>query len=177
MSSQAYAGSADRTFSQAVLRLLETDYGVLGSQRVLQLLATDVQQLVEQFYPMPERISAGWMVYTGTRAIGKKAYPGQPTSEFELVTLAWPVLLPEDLTYRASHPDTKCSRETWLRQRLVRLVEHGLNRPDGAVLLTLADLEPEQAYLVGIMDGAYPVSSKLTACGLRECLEMVSVLS
>ena len=140
MSSQAYVGSADRTFSQAVLRLLETDYGILGSQRVLQLLAADVQQLVEQFYPTPGRISAGWMVYTGTRAVGKKAYPGQPTSEFELVTLAWPVLLPEDLTYRASHPDTKSSRETWLRQRLVRLVEYGLNRPDGAVLLTQADL-------------------------------------
>ena len=140
MSSQAYAGSAGRTFLQALIHLLETDYGVLGSQRVLQLLAADVQQLVEQFYPAPQRMSAGWMVYTGTRASGKKAYPGQPNSEFELVTLPWPVLLPEDLTYRAGHPDTKVSREIWLRQRLVRIIEHGLNQPDGAVLLTLADL-------------------------------------
>ena len=140
MSSQAYVGSAGRTFFQALIHLLETDYGVMGSQRVLQLLAADVQQLVEQFYPPPERMSAGWMIYTGTRAKGKKAYPGQPNSEFELVTLAWPVLLPEDLTYRASHPDTKANRETWLRQRMVRIVEHGLTQPDGAVLLTLADL-------------------------------------
>lgn len=140
MSNQAYVGSAGRTFFQALVHLLETDYGVLGSQRVLQLLATDVQHLVEQFYPAPERMSAGWMIYVGTRAKGKKAYPGQPNSEFELVTLPWPVLLPEDLTYRATHPNTKVSRDIWLRQRVVRIIEHGLNQPDGAVLLTLADL-------------------------------------
>ncbi len=140
MSSQAYVGSAGRTFSQALIHLLETDYGILGSQRVLQLLAADVQQLVEQFYPPPERMSAGWMIYVGTRAKGKKAYPGQPNSEFELVTLAWPVLLPEDLTFRANHPDTKANLDIWLRQRIVRIVEHGLNQREGAVLLTLADL-------------------------------------
>ncbi len=140
MSSQAYVGSAGRTFAQALIHLLETDYGVLGSQRVLQLLAGDVQQLVEQFYPVPERMSAGWMIYPGTRAKGKKAYPGQPNSQFELVTLAWPVLLPEDLTYRATHPDTKANLDIWLRQRLVRIVEHGLHQGEGAVLLTLADL-------------------------------------
>jgi hypothetical protein len=140
MSSQAYVGSAGRTFAQALVHLLETDYGVLGSQRVLQLLAADVQQLVEQFYPTPERMSAGWMIYTGTRAKGKKAYPGQTNSEFELVTLPWPVLLPEDLTYQASHADTKANRKIWQRQRMVRIIEHGLDHPDGAVLLTLADL-------------------------------------
>jgi DNA-binding CsgD family transcriptional regulator len=133
-------GSAGRSFSQALIHLLETDYGILGSQKVLELLARDVQQLVEQFYPAPERMSAGWMIYTGTRAKGKKAYPGQPNSEFELVTLAWPVLLPEDLTYRASHPDTKANLDIWLRQRMVRIVEHGLSQSDGAVVLTLADL-------------------------------------
>ena len=140
MSSQAYVGSAGRTFQQALFRLLEADYGILGSQRVLKLLAEDTEQLIEQFYPQPERMSAGWMVYTGTRASGKKAYPGQPASDFELVTLAWPVLLPEDLTYRATHPETKATRQIWLRQRLVRIIEHGLQQPEGAVLLTLADL-------------------------------------
>ena len=37
------------------------------------------------------------MVFTGTKATGGKAYPGQPVSEHELVTLAWPVCLPEDV--------------------------------------------------------------------------------
>jgi hypothetical protein len=49
MSSQAYVGTTKRTFRQAVRHLLETDYGLLGSQRVLDLLASDLEQLVEQF--------------------------------------------------------------------------------------------------------------------------------
>lgn len=140
MSSPAYVGSAQRTFRQALVHLLETQYGLLGSQRVLELLSGDVEQLIEQFYPPPTHLSPGWMLFTGTRASGGKAYPGQDSSDFELVTLAWPVLLPEDLAYRATHPDTKTGREPGLRRRLVRIIEHGLAQPEGAVLLTLADL-------------------------------------
>ena len=93
MSSQAYVGTAKRTFQQAVLYLLERDYGLLGSRRVLELLISDLQRLVEQFYPAPDRLSSGWMVFTGTKANGRKAHPGQSASDHELVTLAWPVLL------------------------------------------------------------------------------------
>ncbi len=75
MSSQAYVGITKRTFRQAALYLLETDYGLLGSRRVLELLSDDLQQLVEQFYPAPERRSSGWMIFTGTKADVSKPYP------------------------------------------------------------------------------------------------------
>ena len=80
MSGQAYIGTTKRTFEQAVHHLLETDYGLVGSRRVLELLANDVQRLVEQFYPTPERLSSGWMVFTGTKADGSKPYPGRPAT-------------------------------------------------------------------------------------------------
>lgn len=66
-SNQRYSGPSQRTFQQAVIYLLETQYRVLGSERVLSMLSEDIQKLVEQFYPQPERLAAGWMVYTGTR--------------------------------------------------------------------------------------------------------------
>jgi hypothetical protein len=143
MSSQAYVGTAKRTFHHAALHLLETDYGLLGSRRVLELLAGDLMQLVEQFYPPPERVSSGWMVFTGTLATGKKAHPGQAASEHEVVTLAWPVLVSEDLQALAKMPPAKAgqqARKDWLQKRLVRIVEHGLAQAQGPVLLTLADL-------------------------------------
>ena len=59
MGTQAYVGTSKRTFQQAVLRLLETDYGLLGSRRVLAMLAEDIQQLVDEFYPATERLSSG----------------------------------------------------------------------------------------------------------------------
>ena len=58
---QAYVGTAQRTFGQAVVHLLETSYRLLGSGRVLELIAHDVKDLAEQFYPLPERLQSGWM--------------------------------------------------------------------------------------------------------------------
>ena len=93
MSSRSYVGTAKRSFKQAIVHLLETGYRFVGSGRIARMLAEDIEELVNQFYPPPQRISSGWMVFTGTKATGGKAYPGQPVSEHELVTLAWPVCL------------------------------------------------------------------------------------
>ena len=41
-SGQAYVGTAKRTFSHAVVHLLEASYRLLGSRRVLELIAQDV---------------------------------------------------------------------------------------------------------------------------------------
>ncbi len=142
-SGQAYVGATKRTFRHAMCHLLETDYGLLGSRRVLELLAEDLQGMVEQFYPVPERLSSGWMVLTGTKASGPKARPGQSAGDHDLVTLAWPVLLPEDLQRLASMPKGSAgaqARRAWFQQRLVRIVEYGRHHPEGPVLLALADL-------------------------------------
>jgi hypothetical protein len=142
-SSQAYVGTAQRTFSQAIVHLLETEYSVLGSGRVLNLLADDVKVLVEQFYPVPDRLRSGWMVFTGVKATGHKAYPGQAAADHELLSLTWPVLLPEDLETLATMPKGKAGRrvrQELLQKRIARVVEYGHQHPDGLVLLTLADL-------------------------------------
>lgn len=140
MGTQAYVGTSKRTFQQALMHLLETDYALLGSRRVLAMLAEDIQQLVDGFYPAPQRLRSGWLVFTGTKATGSKAYPGQSAGEHELVTLAWPVLLPEDIQQLASQPETKQARRQGFRKRLIRLIEYGWEHPKGPVLLTLADL-------------------------------------
>jgi hypothetical protein len=140
MSNKNYVGTTKRTFHQAVVHLLETEYGLLGSKRILEMLVKDLQALVEQFYPTPKHLRSGWMLFTGTKASGKKAQPGQSAAHHELVTLAWPFLLPEDLQELVRGPNTKQARLKLLQKRLVRLVEHGWEHPDGPVLLTLADM-------------------------------------
>ena len=146
MSSQAYVGLSKRTFQHALVHLLERDYALLGSRRVLDLLASDVQQLVDQFYPRPQRLNSGWLVFTGTKANGHQAYPGDQATDYELVTLAWPVLTPQDQHDLATQPETKAARQQWFQRRLVRLIEYGWQHPDGPVLLTVADL----AAMVGL---------------------------
>jgi DNA-binding CsgD family transcriptional regulator len=148
MSARAYVGSGQRTFRQAILHLLESEYRLLGSQRVLEMLANDLQSLAESFYPAPEHLASGWMVFTGTKASGAKAYPGQRVAEHELVTLAWPVLLAEDIDYLAQHSDTQAALELLSIQRLIRIIEYGAQHPLGPILLSLADL----ALLLGIAE-------------------------
>lgn len=140
MSGQAYVGTSKRNFRHALLRLLETDYGLLGSRRILEMLVEDVEMLVNEFYPAPERLSNGWMVFTGTKASGGRARPGQSASDHDLVTLAWPVLTTEDVEQLAKTGETKEKRSKWFQRRLVRIVEHGQQHSPGPVLLTQADL-------------------------------------
>ena len=143
MSGQAFIGTLKRTFQEALFNLLKNGYGLIGSQRVLRLLADDVQQLVDEFYPPAERLRSGWMVFTGTKATGGRAHPGQPASDFELVTLPWPVLLPQDIQDMIAWPPGKNRaqlRREWFQKRLVRIIEFGLLHEKGPVLLTLADL-------------------------------------
>lgn len=143
MSSQAYQGSAKRTFVEALVHLLETQYSLVANGRIAGLLAEDICALAETFYPPADHLRPGWMVFTGVKAEGGKAYPGQPTSAHQLVTISWPVCLAEDIQARAAIPagkaGIKARRNLW-QNRLTRLVEHGWQHPQGPVLLTLADL-------------------------------------
>ncbi len=143
MSSQAYQGSAKRTFKQAVVHLLETEYSLVASGRIANLLAEDIHEMAETFYPATGRLSPGWMVFTGIKAQGKKAYPGRPTHAYELVTISWPVSVAEDTKAMAAVPQGKAgkqARQDLLKKRLARLVEHGWQHLRGPILLTLADL-------------------------------------
>lgn len=143
MSCPTYIGTAKRTFNQAVIHLLDNGYALVGSGRISQLLAKDIEALAEQFYPAPERLHSGWMVFTGTRAEGSKAYPSKPVSAYKLATIAWPVCLQEDLETLATMPIGETGKETrrlLLQRRIVRLVEHGWQHTSGPILLTLSDL-------------------------------------
>jgi hypothetical protein len=142
-SGQAFVGTLKRTFREALFNLLRNGYGLIGSERVLQLLADDVQQLVDEFYPPADRLRSGWLVFTGTKASGAKARPGQSAADHELVTLAWPVLLPEDIQDLTTWPQGEArrqARDRWFQKRLVRIIEFGQHHEKGPVLLTQADL-------------------------------------
>ncbi|MBV7334550.1 DUF1670 domain-containing protein [Chloroflexi bacterium TSY] len=146
MSKQAYVGSQKRTFEAAFIHTMEQNYGFLKSKRMLQLLAQDVLELVRQFFPKPDYLEPGWILFTGTKAQGGKAFPGQDAAELPSATIPWPLLTSDDLEWRATRPDTNQERYKLLIRRTVRLIQHGQNHPRGPVLLTVADL----ALLLGL---------------------------
>ena len=141
MSGPAYVGTAKRTFKQAIGHLLQSEYAILGSDQIVQLLASDIEQLAEQFYPKTEHLSSGWTVFTGTKACGGKAYPGQQLHDHQLVTMAWPLHCPkmfklwQAISQRtAKRLVTICANGSCVWSNTVQAHQ------SGPVLLTLADL-------------------------------------
>ena len=135
-----YASIAKRTFQAALVYLLETEYRIVGSHRILKVLAEDVERLVEEFYPTTERLQSGQMMWTCTGDEGQKAQPGKPTEEYKTVTVVLPLIGPEELAEHtercAAGQGGKRPRER-LKRQITRLV---LAAAEQGGLLTLAEL-------------------------------------
>jgi len=136
-----YASIEKRTFESALLHLLETNYGLLGGRRILQLLVEDVLGLMEEFSPSPGGVSSGTLIWTCTADEGKKAEPGKRTEEYKTVTVKLPFVTRADLRTRT---DTKTPRDKIHavakgrdKRRLTRMVKAAAKQGG---LLTIAEL-------------------------------------
>lgn len=136
-----YASIEKRTFESALVHLLETEYGLLGGRRILQLLAEDVQQLVEEFYPPLERAQSGELIWSCTADEGRKAEPGKPTEEYKTVTVKLPFVSTADLQERTDQKTPQAQKRALAKsrdqRRLVRLVKAAAAQGG---LLTVAEL-------------------------------------
>ncbi|MCR4406629.1 MAG: DUF1670 domain-containing protein [Anaerolineae bacterium] len=136
-----YASIEKRTFESALMHLLETEYGLLGGRRILQLMVEDVMGLVEEFYPASERVSSGTLVWSCTADEGKKAEPGKRTEEYKTVTVQLPFVNKADLRARTEKKTPRGKRrevaEERDRQRLARMVKAAAEQGG---LLTIAEL-------------------------------------
>lgn len=136
-----YASIEKRTFQSALIQMLESEYGLLGGRRILQLLAEDVQALVEEFYPASERASSGDLIWTCTAYEGRKAEAGKRTEEYKTVTVRLPLVTKAELQERAQKktPRGKGQQQAKAREerRLMRLAKTAAEQ--GGVL-TIAEL-------------------------------------
>lgn len=135
-----YASIEKRTFQAALIYLLETEYRLLGSRRVLHVLAQDVEKLAEEFYCTPDRARSGQLVWTCTGDDGQKARPGKPTEAYKTVTVLLPLLEPSEVKERIERcPKGQEHARAHERQKrqVQRLVTAAVEQEG---LLTLAEL-------------------------------------
>lgn len=130
-----YEGITKRTFRQALIHLLETEYKILGSHRVLEMVATDVQALVDEYHPVAERSRAGELIWTTTARSENKPGKGKTTEECQHVTIALPWVIIEGLQTPSE------TKQRQVRQsniaRAVRIVKAAY---DAGGLLTMPEL-------------------------------------
>ena len=72
-----YESIPKRDYQSAVVRLLEEEYKVLGSHRVLKLLAEDLMQLHQEYYPLKDRAQMGDTIWQTTKDDGQRQSYGE----------------------------------------------------------------------------------------------------
>lgn len=144
MSTSPYYAATQRTFRQAIVHLLETEYKLVGSRKVIEMIADDIVELRSQHYRDMDKVPTGHLVWCGTHDEGHKPRLGRRAEDEPTVTAVLPLITADDIAERAQGcPEGKHGR-TWAHERdvrrVVRLVKAGLNNPSGCLLLSLADL-------------------------------------
>jgi len=115
-----YRSMAKRGFKQAVMHLLETEYKVIGSHKVIQMIAEDVEDLARQFFP--SSACAGTLIWTSTSASEKKVSYGRKTEDQRVSTIKLPLITLEDIQSRIKPRSTKegIGEEV---ERMVRIIK------------------------------------------------------
>ncbi|NIT57944.1 MAG: DUF1670 domain-containing protein [Aliifodinibius sp.] len=89
-----------RNFRFALLRLLENEYKLIGSRRVLNALADDIERLQEEYFPHRDRLEAGMIAWVTTRKTERKPSYGKHTEDYQTVMIYLPLVTSEDIDKR-----------------------------------------------------------------------------
>jgi len=123
-----YESIPKRDFQTAVVRLLEEEYKVIGSHRVLQMLADDLMQLHQEYYPLKDRVQMGDIVWQTTKDDGQRQSYGKKAESYGVQTVILPLVRKEDVDRRIRQRKGKKNEHYVLetdrdREQLVRLVK------------------------------------------------------
>lgn len=123
-----YESIPKRDYQTAVIRLLEQEYKVLGSHRILEMLADNLQQLHQEYYPLKDRAQMGDIIWQTTKDDGQRPSYGKKTESYNVQTVILPLVRKEDIDRRITHKRGKKNENYVLetdrdREQLVRLVK------------------------------------------------------
>lgn len=116
-----YESIGKRDFKTALIRLLETGYKVLGSRKVLMMLADDIEQLHQEYFPQRNRLQFGDVVWQTTKDDGQRPSYGKKTEDYAVQTVVLPLVRKEDVERRIYFK--KGDRNSNYRHREARDIE------------------------------------------------------
>ncbi len=123
-----YESINKRNFHQAVINLLEKEYKVLGSRKVLEHLADDIENLHREYYPSRNEVGFGEIVFSTTKDDGQRQSYGKKTEDYGIATVLLPLITKEDVERRIYYKKGDCNsnyrhREARDIETMVRLIK------------------------------------------------------
>ena len=116
-----YKSINKRNFHQAVVNLLENEYKILGSRKVLDMLADDIENLHREYYPASSQVGIGEIVFRTTKDDGQRQNYGKKTEDYASVTVVLPLITKEDVERRIYYK--KGDRNSNYKHREARDIE------------------------------------------------------
>lgn len=95
-----YESIPKRSFRNGIIRLLEENYKLLGSHKVIQMISDDIVELHQEFYPELEKESFGHIVWRTTKATSRKPSYGTKSEDYEVQTVILPLVTEQDIENR-----------------------------------------------------------------------------
>lgn len=122
-----------RTFRGALIEMFEKDYKILGSHKVLEMIADDICQLRDEFYPRQDDRTYGSLAWVTTSSENVRPKLGQRVEDYKHRRVLLPLVHQDDVD-ALRRGDKIAERD---RIKIVRLAKEA-ERQGG--LLTLEEL-------------------------------------
>jgi transposase len=110
-----------RDFRTALINLLETEYKILGSRKILSMLAEDIDQLYKEFNPKQSEVGFGEIVFRTTKDDGQKQSYGKKSEDYASTTVVLPLITKDDIERRIYYK--KNDKNSNYRHRQARDIE------------------------------------------------------
>ncbi|MCF7802048.1 MAG: DUF1670 domain-containing protein [Candidatus Marinimicrobia bacterium] len=95
-----YASIPKRSFRNSIIYHVENNYKLIGSHKVIQMMADDIVELHKEYYPETSTVGSGEVVWQTTSATEKKPSYGKHVEDQKIKTVILPLITPEDIEYR-----------------------------------------------------------------------------
>lgn len=143
-----------RSYQQAIVHLLETEYKIVGSHRVLAQLAEDVEGLNREYFGEQSKMSPGVLCWRTQSLEDQKIKYAKRTEDYKAKTIYLPLVEERDIEMRMHHR-AGVRNDNWvdtdLRERvqMVRLLKSAYEQGTSLTISELAVMMNRSLTVIG----------------------------
>lgn len=139
-----YKTIGQRDFGSAVEHLIETEFKLVGSHRVIRMMVESIMELHREFYPETRHLTPGTILWATTQSgAGGKVSWGKRAVEYGIQMVHLPLVTKDEIESRikpAGDQDPKNNRRKEARRDIATLVRLVKSAAEQGGLLTGAEL-------------------------------------
>ena len=98
-----YESINKRNFKSALINMLEENYKLLGSRKIIELLSEDIEDLHNEYYPHINKVGNGCIEFRTTKDDGQRQSYGKKTEDYSSITVTPPLITSDDIERRINY--------------------------------------------------------------------------